>query len=105
MSIFSLPPGQLGGMSALQAQQNAYNQNAYNPMMWANQANQQSLQTAGLQQATGPSPSVIKQHVHAATLGWMSKDAACMFNDAELSEKIWDMAEALAKEGTKRGYY
>ena len=108
MSIFNSVPsppslnqlGMVGSVSGSAAYQQYQNQ------QYQNQLNQASAQMAHAQnQTAGPSHNAIRQHVHGATLGWMAKDAACIFTDAELAEKIWDMAEALAKEGTKRGYY
>lgn len=48
---------------------------------------------------------VTHQLIGAATQGWMQREASYMFTDAELAEKIWDMAEKLADEGIKRGMY
>ena len=81
-----------GGMHQGPAFQNYYQQPV--PTQAMQQYHQQQRQK-----------EVARQLVGAATQGWMAREASYMFTDAELAEKIWDMAEVLAAEGVKRGIY
>ena len=49
--------------------------------------------------------AAVEGHVAAATIGWLQREASYTLTEPELAEKVWDMAELLATEGEKRGYY
>lgn len=110
MSLF----GKLGGVTA-----SPVSNAGTTGTTWPNQlppsytqgyANQMGMQNAGqFYSSPPPPPPPVRTpnptpYVSAALQGWLIREASYLFTEGELAAKVWDTAEAMAKEAAKRGY-